>query len=55
MRTKIKRLTRRTICFSNIEEIHALVVGLFIDCEEFGLEDYETSHLPSPTGRRTTG
>lgn len=30
-RTRIKRLTRKTICFSKSEEIHDTVIGLFIN------------------------
>jgi len=37
LRTRIKRLARRTICFSKSEEMHALVIGLFINPYEFGL------------------
>jgi len=31
MRTRIKRLVRRTICFSKTTTMHDLVVGLFIN------------------------
>jgi insertion element IS1 protein InsB len=37
LRTRIKRLMRRTICFSKTERMHDLVVGLFINRYEFGL------------------
>ncbi len=37
LRTRIKRLTRKTICFSKSELMHDLVVGLFINRYEFGL------------------
>jgi insertion element IS1 protein InsB len=37
LRTRIKRLGRRTICFSKTEQIHDLVIGLFINRYEFGL------------------
>ena len=30
LRTRIKRLMRRTICFSKTEQMHDLVIGLFI-------------------------
>lgn len=30
LRTRIKRLVRRTICFSKTERMHDLVIGLFI-------------------------
>ena len=37
LRTRIKRLVRRTICFSKTEQMHDLVIGLFINRHEFGL------------------
>ncbi len=37
LRTRIKRLTRKTICFSKSELMHDLVIGLFINRYEFGL------------------
>ena len=37
LRTRIKRLTRKTICFSKSIEMHDLVIGLFINRYEFGL------------------
>jgi len=36
LRTRIKRLVRRTICFSKTTVMHDLVVGLFINRYEFG-------------------
>jgi insertion element IS1 protein InsB len=36
-RTRIKRLTRKTICFSKSELMHDTVIGLFINRFEFGL------------------
>jgi insertion element IS1 protein InsB len=36
LRTRIKRLVRRTICFSQTECMHDLVIGLFINRYEFG-------------------
>jgi insertion element IS1 protein InsB len=36
LRTRIKRLVRRTICFSKTERMHDLVIGLFINRCEFG-------------------
>ena len=36
LRTRIKRLVRRTICFSKTEHMHDLVIGLFIYRYEFG-------------------
>lgn len=37
LRTRIKRLARKTICFSRSEEMHDLVIGLFINRYEFGI------------------
>ena len=37
LRTRIKRLVRRTICFSKTERMHDLVIGLFINRYAFGL------------------
>ena len=37
LRTRIKRLTRKTICFSKSVEMHDTVIGLFINQLEFGL------------------
>ncbi len=37
-RTRIKRLARKTICFSKSVLMHDLVVGLFINRYEFGME-----------------
>jgi insertion element IS1 protein InsB len=37
LRTRIKRLARKTICFSKAVEMHELVIGLFINHYEFGL------------------
>ena len=36
LRTRIKRLCRKTICFSKREEIHKAVVGTFINIFFFG-------------------
>jgi insertion element IS1 protein InsB len=36
LRTRIKRLVRRTICFSKTTTMHDLVLGLFINRYEFG-------------------
>ena len=38
LRTRIKRLARRTICFSKLEQMHDIVIGLFINRYEFGLQ-----------------
>ena len=37
LRTRIKRLARKTICFSKSTKMHDLVIGLFINRYEFGL------------------
>ena len=37
LRTRIKRLVRRTLCFSKTERMHDLVIGLFINRYEFGV------------------
>ncbi len=36
LRTRIKRLARKTICFSKIEKMHDIVIGLFINRHDFG-------------------
>jgi insertion element IS1 protein InsB len=35
LRTRIKRLVRKTICFSKSIQMHDLVIGLFINRCEF--------------------
>jgi insertion element IS1 protein InsB len=37
LRTRIKRLTRKTICFSRSTQMHDIVIGLFVNRYEFGL------------------
>ena len=37
LRTRIKRLVRKTICFSKSIQMHDIVIGLFINRYEFGL------------------
>ena len=37
LRTRIKRLVRKTICFSKSIEMHEHMIGLFINRFEFGL------------------
>jgi hypothetical protein len=37
LRTRIKRLARKTICFSKSKVPHDIVVGLYINRYEFGL------------------
>ncbi len=36
LRTRIKRLARKTICFSKSVRMHDIVLGLFINRFEFG-------------------
>ncbi len=38
LRTRIKRLARKTICFSKSIQMHYIVIGLFINRYEFGVE-----------------
>lgn len=37
LRTRIKRLARKTICFSKVKEIHEAVIGTFINLFYFGM------------------
>src|SRR5262249_48797908 len=37
LRTRLKRLVRKTICFSKSTQMHEIVIGLFINRFEFGL------------------
>jgi insertion element IS1 protein InsB len=37
LRTRIKRLVRKTICFSKSIAMHEIIIGLFINRFEFGL------------------
>ena len=37
LRTRIKRLVRKTICFSKSSQMHDIVIGLFINRFEFGV------------------
>jgi len=37
LRTRIKRLMRKTICFSRSTQMHDIVIGLFVNHYEFGL------------------
>ena len=36
LRARIKRLARKTICFSKSIQLHDIVIGLFINRFEFG-------------------
>jgi len=38
LRTWIKRLTRKTICFSKRDKMHDIVIGLLINKVEFGID-----------------
>ena len=38
LRTRIKRLSRKTICFSRSIQMHDIVIGLFVNRYEFGLQ-----------------
>ena len=37
LRTRIKRLTRKTICFSKSIQMHDIIIGLFVNRYEFGV------------------
>jgi insertion element IS1 protein InsB len=37
LRTRIKRLVRKTICFSKLEKMHDIVIGFFVNRYECGL------------------
>jgi len=45
LRTRIKRLSRKTICFSKNREIHKAVIGYFINRELFKSKNYTTTIL----------
>ena len=38
LRTRLKRLARKTLCFSKSVRMHDLVIGLFVNRYEFGLQ-----------------
>ena len=38
LRARIKRLARKTICFSKSIQMHDIVIGLFVNRYEFGLQ-----------------
>ena len=38
LRTRIKRLARKSICFSKSEEMHDIFIGLFINQHEFVID-----------------
>ncbi len=37
LRTRITRVARKTICFSKSIQMHDIVMGLFVNRDEFGL------------------
>jgi insertion element IS1 protein InsB len=46
LRTRIKRLARKTICFSKLNLMHDTVIGLLINILEFGWEiDWFCQHV----------
>jgi len=36
LRTRVKRLVRKTICFSKTTQMHDIVIGLFVNRYAFG-------------------
>jgi len=51
-RTRIKWLARKKICFSKLEKMHDIVIGLLINKVEFGLDIHAKLQLdPSPNKR----
>ena len=44
-RTRIKRLARKTICFSKCEIMHDAVIGLYVNAVEFGINLHEKLHI----------
>ena len=40
-RTWIKRLARKSICFSKLERMHDIVIGLLINQVEFGVNIHD--------------
>jgi insertion element IS1 protein InsB len=38
LRTRLKRLARKTLCFSKSVRMHDIVIGLFVNRYEFGLQ-----------------
>jgi insertion element IS1 protein InsB len=38
LRARIKRLVRKTICFSKTTQMHDIVIGLFVNRYAFGRE-----------------
>ena len=48
LRTRVKRLARKTICFSNSEVMHDIVIGLAINYIEFSYFDFYIKQLFCP-------
>ena len=44
-RTWVKRLARKTICFSKLEKMHDIVIGLLINKLEFGVDIHAKSQV----------
>ena len=44
-RTWIKRLVRKTICFSKLEKLNDIVIGLLINKVEFGVDIHAKAHI----------
>ena len=44
LRTRIKRLCRKTICYSKCQDMHDIVIGLVINILEFGLSVKGVAH-----------
>ena len=44
-RTWVKRLARKTICFSKLEKMHDIVIGLLINKLEFGVDIHAKSKV----------
>jgi insertion element IS1 protein InsB len=51
LHTRIKRLVRKTICFSKSIQIHDIVIGLFVNRYEFGLNQ-ATQHWNTSSSRK---
>ena len=45
LRTWIKRLARKIICFSKLEKMHDIVIGLLINKLEFGVDIHAQTHI----------
>ena len=45
LRTWVKRLVRKTACFSKFEKMHDIVIGLLINKVEFGVDIHTQTHI----------